>query len=66
MKSFYALLLEEPPHLCSLPATGLRTTTAPAHIPPPKGVPGWGAFTTAKPGVKIWPLETVKDWAAAL
>jgi hypothetical protein len=32
-------------------------------LPPPSGVPGWGAFTTAKPGVKIWPLDVVKDWA---
>jgi hypothetical protein len=33
--------------------------------PPPSGVPGCGASSIAKPGVKIWPLDTVKFWAAA-
>lgn len=29
-------------------------------VPPPSGVPGCGASSIAKPGVKICPLETVK------
>lgn len=32
--------------------------------PPPIGVSGWGALRTAKPGVKIWPLEMVKFHSA--
>lgn len=31
------------------------------NLPPPRGVSGWGAFSTAKPGVKICPLEMVKS-----
>lgn len=30
------------------------------NLPPPRGVFGWGASSTTKPGVKIWPLEIVK------
>ena len=35
-------------------------------IPPPRGVLGCGAFTIARPGVKICPLMIVKFTACAI
>ena len=41
----------------------VNTGTPCSHLPPPRGVPGCGASSTANPGVKICPLDSVKTSA---